>query len=190
MILNQQNKAAVDLAGARSFVTKLGSVLGLGKRDFNICFVDDGGIARLNGQFRGKSYPTDVLSFPWNAASGAQTGSPTPSWQGKAKPNGSSPSEFCDFLGDIVISVESAGRNASAEGLSLQLELNWLILHGLLHLLGMDHETDHGEMAALERDLRKRLGVGNSGDGPGKPLRQKKGAPGGGPKRTSKRRRR
>jgi rRNA maturation RNase YbeY len=65
--------------------------------------------------------------------------------------------EFRNFLGDIVISVETARRNARAEGHSLKTEIQWLVLHGLLHLLGHDHDADHGEMTALELSLRDRL---------------------------------
>jgi len=67
--------------------------------------------------------------------------------------------EFAAFLGDVVISVETAQRNACFEGHSTAAEIRWLILHGVLHLLGMDHETDHGEMESRELDLRARLGL-------------------------------
>jgi probable rRNA maturation factor len=67
--------------------------------------------------------------------------------------------EFKDFLGDIVISVDTAKRNARKEGHSTLNEIRWLILHGLLHLLGYDHESDQGEMVKLELALRGRLGI-------------------------------
>jgi rRNA maturation RNase YbeY len=67
--------------------------------------------------------------------------------------------EFKNFLGDIVISVETAKRNAREEGHSILNEIRWLILHGLLHLLGYDHERDRGEMTRLELGLRRRLGI-------------------------------
>jgi rRNA maturation RNase YbeY len=67
--------------------------------------------------------------------------------------------ELDGFLGDIVISAEMARRNAAAEGHAARTEICWLILHGLLHLLGYDHETDGGEMTALEQALRERLQV-------------------------------
>jgi len=70
--------------------------------------------------------------------------------------------EFKYFLGDIVISVDAARRNAREEGHSTLNEIRWLILHGLLHLLGHDHERDQGEMTRLELALRSRLGI--SGD--------------------------
>ena len=62
-------------------------------------------------------------------------------------------------LGDIVISIEQAARQAKEHGLSFENEIAQLILHGLLHLSGYDHETDHGEMNRLELKLRKRLGI-------------------------------
>lgn len=189
MILNQQNRSSVDLGAARDFAARLRKALGLGSRDFNVCFVDDERISALNSAFRGKAYPTDVLSFPWQAGKspGPRAAAaielrpdlPNKHRHGKAEAPGQarkharrsrrSPEshrldaepdrEFEGFLGDIVISVEAAERNAAVEGHATPTEISWLILHGLLHLLGLDHETDHGEMAALEHGLRARLGV-------------------------------
>lgn len=160
MILNQQSQAQVELAPARAWVRRLRSILGLDNRDFNVCFVDDERIAKLNRVFRGKPHPTDVLSFPWEGpesysvtADGAGLHTVPPSDRHHL-PTG----DFHGFLGDVVISVEAAERNAQAEGHALRREIDWLILHGLLHLLGMDHERDHGEMVKMEYDLRARLG--------------------------------
>lgn len=86
-------------------------------------------IQELNRQFRGKDKPTDVLSF--------------------ARSDG----------GDIAISADMAAANASHYGLSLADELKILILHGMLHLAGYDHERDNGQMAAKEAALRVRLGL-------------------------------
>ncbi len=86
---------------------------------------------RLNRDYRGQDRPTDVLSFP---GEGGEEG-----------------------LGDVVISVETAERNARSGGRSLARELDVLALHGFLHVLGYDHETDDGTMDRLERRLRKRL---------------------------------
>lgn len=88
---------------------------------------------RLNRRYRGQDRPTDVLSFP-GGADGAG-------------------------LGDIVISVETAERNARAGKRTLGQELDVLALHGLLHVLGHDHETDDGQMERLERRLRRGLGL-------------------------------
>lgn len=90
-------------------------------------------IARLNDSYRGRQGPTDVLSFP-----GEQT------VEGR-------------HLGDVVISVPTARRQGSEEGHDLQQEVKLLSLHGILHCLGYDHETDDGEMATLELELREQL---------------------------------
>ena len=95
-------------------------------------FVSDREMTRLNNEFRGQDRPTDVLTFPGEeTVEGAQ-------------------------LGDIAVSVPSARRQARERGHSVERELEFLLLHGLLHCLGHDHETDDGEMARLERRLRRR----------------------------------
>jgi probable rRNA maturation factor len=87
-------------------------------------------LRRLNRDYRGKDRPTDVLSFPGDGVSG---------------------------LGDVVISVETAARNARGLGRPPLEELDVLALHGFLHVLGYDHERDDGTMHRLERRLRRRL---------------------------------
>src|SRR5207237_7220834 len=101
----------------------------------SIVFVSDSAIRRLNRQFRKKDYATDVLSFP----------------------NESEPfeNENQSQLGEIVISVQRAAAQAKENGLTFSNEIEQLILHGLLHLCGYDHETDKGEMNRLELKLRK-----------------------------------
>lgn len=142
MILNRQSESAVDLGDARRAAQRIRSVLKLGRRDFNVCFVSDREIARLNKAYRNKPRATDVLSFPWK--DGVER--PAPAER-----------EFEAFLGDIIISPRRAQSNARGEGHSLRAEIRWLMLHGALHLLGYDHETDSGEMNALELALRERL---------------------------------
>ena len=151
MILNQQSKKSVDVGRATGLVRKLEKILGLRGKTFNVCFVDDEQICALNSAYRQKLKPTDVLSFPWSQPNALKSGRRA----GASDPN----REFAGFLGDVVISVETAYRNAQAEGHPPEAEIGWLIVHGLLHLLGMDHETDGGMMAALECDLRLRLGL-------------------------------
>jgi len=120
--------------------------LHLAGQRFDVALVDDDETERLNRIFRKRTAPTDVLSFPWT--DGAE-----------AAPPAVAAKEFAGFLGDIVISVETARRNARREKHSLETEILQLILHGLLHLLGYNHETDDGEMNRLELNLRRRLGI-------------------------------
>ncbi len=144
MISNRQNRVRIDLAAMRGFVARIRRALRLGRRDFNVCFVDDRAIRQMNAAHRGRPRPTDVLSFPWEATEFG---------------NGHGTREFRGFLGDVMISAETARRNAHREGHSTANEIRWLILHGLFHLLGYDHETDQGEMTAQELSLRERLGI-------------------------------
>jgi probable rRNA maturation factor len=96
-----------------------------------LVFAGDAFLSGFNRRYRGKDRPTDVLSFP---GPGGREG-----------------------LGDILISVPAAERNARRLGRTLAQELDVLVLHGFLHLLGYDHETDDGTMDRLERRLRLRL---------------------------------
>ena len=101
--------------------------------------VTDSEITRLNKTYRKKNKPTDVLSFP------VQNSSKRPSKN--------------RFLGDIAIAPAVAARYAKKNGRSLQTEICILILHGILHLLGYDHETDRGQMNRIEHQLRRKLGL-------------------------------
>ena len=169
----------VNASRLGEYVKEVRQALRLGRRDCNVCLVSDREIKRLNSLYRGKARATDVLSFPWNAQrrpprshaglfAGLRGGHP----RARSKPARPRPenrgakeraaSEFKNFLGDIVISVDTAKRNARQEGHSTLNEIRWLILHGLLHLLGYNHESDRGEMSRLELSLRSRLGI--SGD--------------------------
>jgi rRNA maturation RNase YbeY len=179
MILNRQKKVSVDLRATRDFVKALRKCLRLGPRQFNVCFVEDCEIAGMNAKYRGKPQPTDVLSFPWHPHSkleSRKSKNENRNWKletGNLRPGHGRPRaradrvssfdfpvstfDFRDFLGDIVISAETARQNARAAGHSTAREIRWLILHGVLHLLGFDHETDRGDMTALEHSLRARL---------------------------------
>src|SRR5215472_16141634 len=112
--------------------------------------MSDAEIARLNQDFRKKSGPTDVLSFPTVAL-----GSTRLSRRRLPAKNAGAPID----LGDIAIAPATARRYAKKQGRDVASELRVLILHGVLHLLGFDHETDNGEMDTIERKLRKRLGL-------------------------------
>jgi probable rRNA maturation factor len=110
--------------------------------EVTIALISDARMRTLNRSFRGKDYATDVLSFPAQSA-----GAP------------GVPVAAAGYLGDIVIATGVAQRQADDIGHSLGTELKTLALHGLLHLLGYDHETDKGEMARLEAALRKKAGL-------------------------------
>jgi len=116
-----------------------------------VCLVSDAEIARMNETFRKKKGPTDVLSFPAVARRRARRPA---SEGGPYKQN-----NHGEYLGDIAISPATARRYAKKHGRKFSSELRVLILHGVLHLLGYDHETDRGEMDRVERNLRKRLGL-------------------------------
>jgi probable rRNA maturation factor len=163
VILNQQGKYVVHTFRLGGYVGELRQALRLGRRDCNVCLVDDREIKRLNSLYRGKDRATDVLSFPWHAQhrqppvrAKSERGQPR---HAPRSANERAALEFKNFLGDIVISVDTAKRNARKEGHSTLNEIRWLILHGLLHLLGYDHECDQGEMTKLELALRSRLGI-------------------------------
>lgn len=103
-----------------------------GAASFGVRLTTDREMRRLNRTYRGKDHPTDVLSFP-----------------GDATPEGR-------HVGDVVIAVPVARRQAAEAGHSPARELKVLLLHGALHCLGHDHETDGGEMARLEREVAGR----------------------------------
>jgi len=163
MILNQQKAYALPRPVLQIYVRSLKRHLHLGKSDFNICFVDDAAMRRMNAAFRRQNCATDVLSFPWiEHAEPVSAGRNMRS--GKAALSGArlkddAKRDLQGFLGDIIISVETARRNARDEGHSTRNEIRWLILHGVLHLLGYDHARDNGEMTELELALRERLGA-------------------------------
>src|SRR5574340_560467 len=152
MVVNRQSAVGLSLPRIRAYCRRLHQALSLDGRDFDVSFVSDREIARLNARYRGKPQPTDVLSFAWRGEDRAlrRERGVLPDAAGR---------EFAGFLGDIVISTEPARRNSRAAGHSTAREIRWLILHGALHLRGFDHETDHGEMTRLELDFRERLDV-------------------------------
>ena len=138
-IINRQRKIVLDRERWQQFTERALTVVPGDAVAVTIVFVSDRYMRKLNRQWRGKTGTTDVLSFP----------------AGKDEfdnPDGS-------VLGDVVISVEQAARQAKENGLSFDQEVAQLILHGLLHLSGHDHETDSGEMNLLELRLRRKLRI-------------------------------
>ena len=133
-VVNRQRRFKVDTETWTTFAAKALAALGNSESSATIAFVSDKRIRELNRQFRGLDKATDVLSFP--------AGGPDES-----------------NLGDIAISADTAATQARENGLSFDDEIAQLILHGLLHLSGYDHETDNGEMNRLELRLRRKLDI-------------------------------
>ena len=132
--VNRQRKRKIDTRSWEEFAERAASAIGHKESSATIAFVSDKTIREFNRQFRGIDKATDVLSFPSDDADGSN-------------------------LGDIAISVDTAAAQAKENGLTFEGEVAQLILHGLLHLSGYDHETDNGEMNRLELRLRRKLGI-------------------------------
>ena len=138
-VINRQRRRKINAKQWREFMeTAIGS-LPTEKREATVVFVNDAAIRKLNREFRDRDYATDVLSFPSHAEPFE--------------------TEAQFHLGEVVISVERAEEQARQNNLRLENEIQQLILHGLLHLCGYDHETDNGEMNRLELKLRRKLGI-------------------------------
>ena len=131
-VVNRQRRLKLDTEAWSTFADKALHAIGKSEPSATIAFVSDKRIRELNRQFRGIDKATDVLSFP-----------------AEDKLN----------LGDIAVSVDTAAVQAKENGLTLEGEIAQLILHGLLHLCGYDHETDNGEMNRFELKLRRQLRI-------------------------------
>ena len=138
-VVNRQRKVPVDCEQWQVFTERVCRILPLDAGGVTIAFVSDNAMRQLNRLWRHKSGTTDVLSFPAEQ-------------DDFEKREGST-------LGDVVISLEQAARQAKENRLALDQEIGQLILHGLLHLCGYDHENDNGEMNRLELRLRGKLGI-------------------------------
>jgi len=130
VLLNRQRRRRVDTARIRRVLRGAAAALHV-SGEVALVLAGDGTLRRLNRTYRHRDRPTDVLSFP-----------------GLGRGEG---------LGDILISVPAAERNASRLGRSVAREIDVLALHGFLHVLGYDHETDGGRMERLEGRLRGQL---------------------------------
>jgi probable rRNA maturation factor len=133
-----------DKAGLTRFLNRAQKLVGL-EGEVQVLLADDATLKRLNRTFRAKNKATDVLSFP---------AGPTTVFFGE--PDGPM------LAGDLAISLEMAARQAAEFGHTLRDEVRVLLLHGVLHLAGFDHEVDAGEMAEREAELRKKLGLRTS----------------------------
>jgi len=144
-IENCQRAVRLQMVVFERFLHNLRRELGVAPNAAFVRLVTDSEMARLNATFRKKRKTTDVLSFPSDARSRpVRLQTRLKSLRGA-------------FLGDIAISPVVARRNAEWFGRSLENEICILIVHGFLHLLGYDHETDRGEMERVEQKLRRRL---------------------------------
>lgn len=132
-VVNRQRGKKIATAQWVDRTNEMLAAIGKVESSVTIAFISDRTMRNLNRQFRGLDKATDVLSFPNDPES--------------------------DELGEIAISIETAARQAKENGLTLNGEISQLILHGLLHLSGYDHETDNGEMNRMELRLRRRLGI-------------------------------
>ena len=138
-VVNRQRRRKINAKQWREFGAQALLAIRKSRVDATIVVVSDRSIRTLNRRFRGSDKATDVLSFPTKAEAFEAAGH--------------------RHLGDVVISVERATAQAKQNGLSFSGEVKQLILHGLLHLSGYDHETDNGEMNRLELKLRRKLGI-------------------------------
>ncbi len=154
---DEQQAHPIDVARWAELARRVLEARGVkGETEVSLLFVDEDAIATLNEQFLGKSGPTDVLSFPIEDEPAPTGRSPD---LGGTGPGTSTEPEALTLLGDVVICPVVAARNATEHGVSLDDELALLVVHGLLHLLGMDHEDDAEaeRMEALEQQLLRRL---------------------------------
>jgi probable rRNA maturation factor len=133
---NRQRRIKIDLETVKIFCGALAKSLNISNRAFSVIFIGTATMRRLNNEWREKDYATDVLSFAYDG-------------------------ELVDglpFLGEIVIAPEIAVRQAVEYGALPEREIRKLIVHGALHLMGYDHETDGGEMISMQkRVLRRRF---------------------------------
>jgi probable rRNA maturation factor len=131
LITFRRKPATLDVPSLFSFAETLRAGVARG-REFHCLMTNDAELQALNAQFRGKNYPTDVLSFP---------------------------GVMDQSLGDVAISMQRARAQAREWRHTVEDELRILMLHGVLHLRGMDHETDAGQMKRAEIRWRRKLGL-------------------------------
>jgi probable rRNA maturation factor len=147
MILNRQRSVRVPAKELNHFLSRAQRALRLPSESVGVCLVTNSEMARWNRAYRRKTGPTDVLSFRARAA------------DEKGKRFFTPGANSASYLGDIAIAPAVARRNAARFGRRFSEEMRILILHGMLHLMGYDHETDNGQMDRRERRLRRVLGL-------------------------------
>jgi probable rRNA maturation factor len=151
MISNRQRAVRLSIRSLEQFFSRTMKHVRLPRSAASVCLVTNGQIKKWNAAYRGKKRPTDVLSFPSDDGSGAVPAS------GANRRQDRGASKI--YLGDIAIAPAVARRNARLCGRTLDQEMRILILHGILHLMGYDHETDTGQMDRREQRLRRALGI-------------------------------
>ncbi|QUV99850.1 rRNA maturation RNase YbeY [Chloracidobacterium sp. MS 40/45] len=160
-VVNRQRHERLDRAGlAQLAQATLEAVLGprlAAAVDVNLVFIGDNAMQRLNHTYRGVDAPTDVLSFVHLELPSPYTHRPAQrkAWffsQPVTGLNGERP-----LLGEVLIATPTARRYAERHALTCAEEIQRLVIHGIIHLCGYDHETDTGQMTRLERRLRRRF---------------------------------
>jgi probable rRNA maturation factor len=139
-VVNRQRLARIDSKRVATLAGATLAAVGKSGLSLTIAFVRDHMIRDLNRKFRTSDRATDVLSFPRGN-------------EDEVFKNGGG----VDYLGDVVVSTDTALRQANDAGLSFEREVEELVMHGVLHLCGYDHDNDRGEMNRLELKLRRKL---------------------------------
>ena len=167
MILNRQRSVSIHQRTYSQFLEQACKALRVPPESVTVCFVANHEMARWNSAYRKNMGPTDVLSFPSDTAPSDAAQISARKRKSAADNHVKSLGEISarskqddSYLGDIAIAPEVARQNARRFGRSFQDEVRILILHGILHLMGYDHETDTGQMNRREHSLRRRLGLG------------------------------
>jgi len=157
MIVNRQSHISVPLRDLDRFLARARRRLRLPKDSFAVCLVTDAEIARWNRAYRGKSGPTDVLSFATNVPKTKRGHGRKGRVRKDDLLDAAAANHSAQYIGDIAIAPAVAKRNASRFGRTFDDEMRILILHGILHLMGYDHEADDGQMERRENKLRREL---------------------------------
>lgn len=142
-VVNRQRLTRIDARRVARIADATLAEVGRSNSTLTVAFVRDRTMRKLNSKFRGKDSATDVLSFPLGNIDRA--------------PEAASPNNASKELGDVVISTDTAQRQAIDGDHSLEREVDELVIHGVLHLCGYDHEIDRGQMNRLELRVRRKL---------------------------------
>ncbi|MGB8542049.1 MAG: rRNA maturation RNase YbeY [Candidatus Acidiferrales bacterium] len=156
MILNRQRQVRISVDDLEKFSARVRKLLKIPADAITVCLVSSADIAKWNRAYRGKNKPTDVLSFTTDEPSVKRRIGKLPRKRTSAK---SDVDDATPYWGDIAIAPAIARQNARRFGREFNDEMRILILHGMLHLMGYDHETDNGQMDRREMRLRRQLGL-------------------------------